>query len=182
MGFKGLDLEGRVAVVLGGTSGIGMALTKGLAEAGASVVPSSRRKEQVEEAAAEVEKRGRKALRLQSDVTDRASLEAALKDTIAGLGPVDILVNCAGRTKRTPSLDVPEDEWQAILETNLTGTMRACQVFGRHMTGAGLRPHRQHRVPRLVRRPLRGRGLHREQGGGGRSHPRPRPRVGAARA
>jgi NAD(P)-dependent dehydrogenase (short-subunit alcohol dehydrogenase family) len=137
VGLKGLDLEGRVAVVLGGTSGIGMALTKGLAEAGANVIPSSRRREQVEEAAAEVEKRGRKTLRLPSDVTDRASLESVLQGTIAGLGPVDILVNCAGRTKRTPSLDVPDDEWQAILETNLTGTMRACQVFGRHMTEKG---------------------------------------------
>src|SRR5262249_59512083 len=125
VGFKGLDLDGRVAVVLGGTSGIGMALTKGLAEAGASVVPSSRRREQVDEAAAEVEKRGRKALRLQSDVTDRPSLESVLEQTVKALGQVDVLVNCAGRTKRTPSLEVPEDEWQPILQTNLTGTMRA---------------------------------------------------------
>src|SRR5215468_3548140 len=114
-----------------------MALTKGLAEAGASVVPSSRRREQVDEAAAEVEKRGRRALRLTSDVTDRPSLESVLEQTVKALGQVDVLVNCAGRTKRTPSLEVPEDEWQAILETNLTGTMRACQVFGRHMTERG---------------------------------------------
>jgi NAD(P)-dependent dehydrogenase (short-subunit alcohol dehydrogenase family) len=135
--LKKLDLDGRVAVVLGGTSGIGLALTKGLAEAGADVVASSRRREQVDAAAAEVEARGRRAPRILSDVTDRPSLEAALRETTKTLGQVDILVNCAGRTKRTPSLDVPEDEWQAILETNLTGTMRACQVFGRHMIERG---------------------------------------------
>ena len=137
MTFKALDLEGRVAVVLGGTSGIGLALTKGLAEAGADVVASSRRREQVAAAAAEVEARGRRAPRILSDVTDRPSLESALREVTKTLGKVDILVNCAGRTKRTASLDVPEDEWQAILETNLTGTMRACQVFGRHMIERG---------------------------------------------
>ncbi len=135
--FKALDLSGRVAVVLGGTSGIGLALTKGLAEAGADVVPSSRRREQVDAAAAEVEAQGRRALRISSDVTDRASLEAALRETMRAFGKVDILVNCAGRTKRTPSLDLPEEEWQAILETNLTGTLRGCQVFGRHMAERG---------------------------------------------
>ena len=124
-------------MVLGGTSGIGLALTKGLAEAGADVVPSSRRREQVDAAATEVEAHGGRALRISADVTDRASLEAALRETTRALGKVDILVNCAGRTKRTPSFDLPEEEWQAILETNLTGTLRGCQVFGRHMAERG---------------------------------------------
>ncbi|HXB53174.1 MAG TPA: SDR family oxidoreductase [Vicinamibacteria bacterium] len=137
MTLRALDLTGRVAVVLGGTSGIGLALARGLAEAGADVVPSSRRREQVEAAAAEIEGLGRRTLRLTTDVTDRASLEAARERILAGLGKVDILVNSAGRTKRTPTLDLPEEEWTAILDTNLTGTLRACQVFGRHMLDRG---------------------------------------------
>lgn len=137
MSLPALGLEGRVAVVTGGTSGIGLALVRGLAEAGADVVPLGRRLDLVDAAAAEVEARGRRALRLGADVTDRASLEAALRETLAALGGVDILVNCAGRTKRTPSLDLSEEEWSAILETNLTGTFRASQVFGRHMLERG---------------------------------------------
>ncbi len=131
------SLSGRVAVVTGGTSGIGLALVRGLAEAGADVVPVSRRKEQVDAAADEVEQRGRRAVRVPADVGDRASLEAALGATVERLGKVDILVNCAGITKRRPTLDVPDEEWNAILETNLTGTLRACQVFGRHMLEQG---------------------------------------------
>ena len=133
MPYAPLDLTGRVAVVVGGTSGIGQAIALGLAEAGADVVPTSRRMEQVEATAAEVERRGRRTLRVASDVTDRASLERLLAESLLALGKVDIMVNAAGRTKRVPSLDMPEEDWQAILETNLTGALRACQVFGRHM-------------------------------------------------
>jgi len=132
-----LPLDGRVAVVVGGTSGIGLALARGLADAGADVAPLSRRQEQVDAAAGEVEQRGRRAARITGDVADRASLEAALAAVVAQLGKVDILVNCAGITKRTPTLDVTDDEWTSILGTNLTGTWRACQVFGRHMLGNG---------------------------------------------
>jgi len=131
--YAPLELTGKVAVVIGGTSGIGRALGRGLAEAGADVVPTSRRREQVEEAAREIEALGRRTQRLVTDVTQRASLEAALTAVVAGLGRVDVLVNCAGRTKRQPTLELDEAEWNAILETNLTGTLRACQVFGRHM-------------------------------------------------
>jgi NAD(P)-dependent dehydrogenase (short-subunit alcohol dehydrogenase family) len=137
MGFKGFDLTGKVAVVVGGTSGIGRAITCGLAEAGADVVPTSRRREEVEAAAKDVESRGRKAVRVTSDVTDLVSLESALTATLEDLGKVDILVNCAGRTKRQPTLDVSEEDWNAILDTNLTGTLRACRVFGRHMLERG---------------------------------------------
>jgi NAD(P)-dependent dehydrogenase (short-subunit alcohol dehydrogenase family) len=137
MTYAPLDLTGRVAFVTGGTSGIGRALAFGLAEAGADVVPSSRRREEVEKTAAEIEARGRRTVRIASDVTDRASLEAALLATLKGLGRVDILVNCAGTTKRQATLDLPESEWNRILETNLTGTLRACQIFGRHMLERG---------------------------------------------
>jgi NAD(P)-dependent dehydrogenase (short-subunit alcohol dehydrogenase family) len=131
------SLEGRVAVVVGGTSGIGLALARGLAVAGADVVPMSRRSDQVNAAAAEIEELGRRSVRVTADVSDRASLEAALQATVAQLGHVDIVVNCAGITKRRPTLEVPDEEWNAILETNLTGTLRSCQVFGRHMLERG---------------------------------------------
>src|SRR3989441_5334356 len=133
MSYTPLELNGKVAVVVGGTSGIGRAIAHGLADAGADVVPTSRRAEQVEVAATEIEKRGRRSLRLPSDVSDRESLQRVLDETVKAFGKVDILVNSAGRTKRAPTLDFSEDDWNDIMETNLTGTLRACQVFGRHM-------------------------------------------------
>jgi NAD(P)-dependent dehydrogenase (short-subunit alcohol dehydrogenase family) len=131
------SLEGKIAVVTGGTSGIGRAIALGLAEAGADVVATGRRRQQVEEAAAEIEARGRKSLPQPSDVNDRASLEKLLAATLAKFGKVDILVNCAGIIKRTPTLDLGEEEWASILNTNLTGTLRASQIFGRHMIERG---------------------------------------------
>lgn len=131
--FKGFDLTGRVAVVVGGTSGIGRALARGLAEAGADVVATGRRQALVDEVADEIAAAGRRTARLTVDVGDRGSLEALRDGVAAQVGPCDILVNCAGRTKRSPTLDVDEAEWDAILETNLTGTLRACQVFGPSM-------------------------------------------------
>jgi NAD(P)-dependent dehydrogenase (short-subunit alcohol dehydrogenase family) len=133
MGYVGLELDGQVAVVIGGTSGIGQAIACGLAEAGADVVPTSRRAEQVENAARQIEALGRRSLRVTSDVTDRASLEGLLNAAVQAFGKVDILVNAAGRTKRTPILETDEREWNEILETNLTGALRAGQIFGRHM-------------------------------------------------
>ncbi|MGD9629000.1 MAG: SDR family NAD(P)-dependent oxidoreductase [Pyrinomonadaceae bacterium] len=137
MSYSKLDLSGQTSIVVGGTSGIGLSIAKGLAEAGSDVVCTSRRQEQVEYAAAAIEAIGRKTLRTTSDVSDRGSLEDLLSEAVSKLGKVDILVNSAGITKRTPTLDVSDDEWNAILETNLNGTLRACQVFGRHMIGNG---------------------------------------------
>lgn len=137
MTLPALSLEGRVAVVVGGTSGIGLALARGLAAAGADVVPTSRNPGQVEAAAAGVEALGRRSLRVTADVTDRGSLEKALAACVGALGRVDVLVNCAACTSRTPTLELGEQEWHRILDTNLTGTLRACQVFGRHMLERG---------------------------------------------
>jgi NAD(P)-dependent dehydrogenase (short-subunit alcohol dehydrogenase family) len=131
------DLAGRVAVVVGGTSGIGRALAVGLAEAGADVVATGRRAALCDEVAAEIEARGRRTLRQPCDVADRASLEALRDATLAAFGHVDVLVNCAGKTKRTPTLEVSEFEWDDILATNLTGTLRACQVFAPPMLERG---------------------------------------------
>jgi len=132
-----LPLAGRVAVVVGGTTGIGRALSEGLAEAGADVVPASRRAEEVEAAATAVEARGRRSLRVTCDVTRRESLDALLAASLERFEVVDILVNCAGRTLRVPSLEMSEAQWGEVLDTNLTGTLRACQVFGRHMLERG---------------------------------------------
>ena len=137
MGKNIFDLTGKVAVVTGGTSGIGLAIALGLADAGAHVVASSRRMEQVEEAAAKIEAKGSKSLRLASDVKDRASLEALRSATLNEFGQVDILINSAGKIKREPTLTVTEDTWNDIMDTNLTGTLRACQIFGQPMLDRG---------------------------------------------
>jgi NAD(P)-dependent dehydrogenase (short-subunit alcohol dehydrogenase family) len=132
-----MSLEGKTVVVTGGTSGIGRALAIGLAEAGANVVASGRREQQLAETAAAIEATGSKTLRITSDVCDRASLQNLLNATVEDFGRVDILVNCAGVIKRTPTLDVTDEEWEGIINTNLNGTLRACQVFGRHMLEHG---------------------------------------------
>lgn len=131
--YKQLDLEGKVAVVVGGSSGIGKTLALGLAQGGADVVSSARRKELVDELADEIEALGKRSLRVTCDVADRSSLERLLKACLEAFGKVDILVNAAGITKRAPTLDYKEEDWNRIIETNLTGSLRACQVFGRHM-------------------------------------------------
>jgi NAD(P)-dependent dehydrogenase (short-subunit alcohol dehydrogenase family) len=133
MSYSRLELNDKTAVVIGGTSGIGLAIAKGMAEAGADVIPTSRRQDQVEAAAHEIETRGKRSLRISSDVSDRSSLQRVLEGSIKAFGKVDILVNSAGRTKRAPTIDFTEEDWNSILDTNLTGTLRAAQVFGRHM-------------------------------------------------
>lgn len=133
MGYKPLDLEGKVAVVAGGSSGIGKIIALGLAKAGADVVASARRIDLVKALADEIESLGRRSLRVSSDVTDRASLQNLLKACLDAFGKVDILVNAAGITKRAPTMDFLETDWNQIIETNLTGALRTCQIFGRHM-------------------------------------------------
>lgn len=133
MANTSLDLHNKVAVVIGGTSGIGRTLALGLAKAGADVIPTARRAELVEQVASQIESLGRKTLRVSSDVTDRGSLESLLDAILGAFRRVDILVNCAGFNQRTPTLDYPEADWNRLMDTNLNGTLRGCQVFGRHM-------------------------------------------------
>ncbi|MBS2026176.1 MAG: SDR family oxidoreductase, partial [Deltaproteobacteria bacterium] len=137
MAIDRLSLTDQVAVVIGGTTGIGKTLSIGLAEAGAHVVASSRRQSEVDQTADEIERRDRKTLRLTSDVLERASLERVRAEVLAKFGRVDILINCAGRTLKAPALDVSDADWNAVLETNLTGTFRSCQTFGRPMLEQG---------------------------------------------
>jgi len=133
MGYPALDLNSKTAVVVGGTSGIGLTLAKGLARSGADVIPTGRRKKLVQDAVCEIAKMGRKSVAIECDVSDRSSVEGLCKRVHDEFGKVDILVNCAGITQRTPTLDQDEAEWNRILDTNLTGTLRSCQIFGKKM-------------------------------------------------
>ena len=129
MGYKKLELDGKAAVVIGGSSGIGRTLARGLAEAGADVVPTARRADLVNAVAAEIESLGRRTLRACCDVTDRESLAKVLQASVQAFGKVDILVNVAGLNQRAPTLDFPQADWDRLINTNLTGTLRACQIF-----------------------------------------------------
>jgi NAD(P)-dependent dehydrogenase (short-subunit alcohol dehydrogenase family) len=133
MPFPGLDLASRTAVVIGATSGIGKAIALALADAGADVVPTGRREKLAREVAGLVEERGRRSLVIGADVSDSHSLRRLADAALEKFGKVDILVNAAGRTVRRPTLEVPDEEWNEIMDTNLTGMLRACRVFGRHM-------------------------------------------------
>ena len=133
MGHPLFDLKNRTAVVIGGTSGIGLTLAKGLAEAGANVIATGRRSELVQKITSEIRDIGVRSLALRCDVTDAADVESLLAAACKEMGGVEILVNCAGRTKRTATLELSDAEWNEILDINLTGTLRACRIFGRHM-------------------------------------------------
>ena len=132
-----LLLTGKTAVVVGGTLGIGRALALGLAAAGADVVATSRAQSGVDAVAASIEALGRRTLRIASDVTDRSSLVQLRDAMLAEFGTVDILVNSAGTTRRIPTLECTEEIWGSIMDVNLTGTLRACQIFGSAMLERG---------------------------------------------
>jgi NAD(P)-dependent dehydrogenase (short-subunit alcohol dehydrogenase family) len=127
------DLSGRLAVVVGGTSGIGRAIALGLADAGADVVVTGRRESLVGEVAGEIEQRGRKSLRIAADVADTAALEKVKNACLETFGRLDVMVYAAGTTKRVPTLQMDDADWHRIMDTNLTGMLRSCQVFGREM-------------------------------------------------
>ncbi len=123
------DLTGRVAVVIGGTSGLGRTIAMGLAEAGAAVISSGRRQELVDEVSAAIAALGRETLNYSVNVSDRKSVDTFRDAVMERFGRVDVLVNAAGRIKRTPAKDLLEQEWDDILDTNLTGMLRCCQAF-----------------------------------------------------
>ena len=123
--------------MIGGTSGIGRAIALGLAQSGADVVASARKTEEVASVAEEIRECGRRTLEMAADVLDRRSLQNLRAEMLAAFGKIDILVNAAGITQRVPTLECPEEDWTAILDTNLTGTFRACQVFAPGMVERG---------------------------------------------
>jgi NAD(P)-dependent dehydrogenase (short-subunit alcohol dehydrogenase family) len=133
MNSTSLRLQGKIAVVVGGTSGIGRAISLGLADADAAVVASARNKDKVNSVAAELEAKNCRTLRVTCDIGSRVSLEELLQQVLQHFGKVDVLVNCAAKIRRAPTLTFPEEEWKDILDTNLTGTLRSCQIFGKHM-------------------------------------------------
>jgi NAD(P)-dependent dehydrogenase (short-subunit alcohol dehydrogenase family) len=124
-----MDLTGRVAVVMGGTSGLGRKLAVGLARAGANVVPTGRREQMVAEACAEVEQAGGKTVRAVCDIGSRQSVDSFRGVVLGAFGDVDILVNAAGQIFRKPTINVTEQEWNNLLDVNLTGMLRSCQSF-----------------------------------------------------
>jgi NAD(P)-dependent dehydrogenase (short-subunit alcohol dehydrogenase family) len=137
LGFGRFDLSGKCAVVIGGTSGLGKAIALGIAEAGADVVAASRRQEETDLVTAEIEGLGRRSLRATVDVRDRSSIELLQRKVLDSFRKVDILVNAAGITHKTPTLECSEEEWTSILDINLNGTWRSCQIFGKTMVGQG---------------------------------------------
>ena len=132
-----LDLTGRVAVVIGGTSGIGRTLAAGLAAAGADVAPTGRRESLVEEACSEIEAAGRKTLRHTCDAGSRESIDSFRDAVLAEFGRVDVLLNAAGQTFRQPTAAVTEEDWNRILDVNVTGMLRTCQSFYRALAASG---------------------------------------------
>jgi NAD(P)-dependent dehydrogenase (short-subunit alcohol dehydrogenase family) len=123
------DLSNRVAVVIGGTSGIGRAIALGLAEQGAEVVPTGRRPIHIDEVCTAVEALGRRTLRHMTDIRDRLSVDSLRDTVLQEFGRVDILVNAAGFTFRQPTIKLCEEQFSSILDTNLTGALRSCQSF-----------------------------------------------------
>jgi NAD(P)-dependent dehydrogenase (short-subunit alcohol dehydrogenase family) len=127
------NLAGKCAVVVGGTSGLGKAIALGLADAGADVVASSRSSKAVEATASAIEAKGRKTLRVPCDILDRGTLQHLHDAVLSAFGHIDILVNSAGITRRIPTLECSEDIWRNIMNVNLNGDLRTCQIFGKTM-------------------------------------------------
>src|SRR5579872_706025 len=113
------DLTGRLAVVIGGTSGIGRSMALGFAQAGADVIAAGRRPEMVKQVADLIRAEGRRTLEHTVDVSDRDSVNTFRDAVVAGFGSIDVLLNVAGRIKRTPTKDLSEEEWNGIIDTNL---------------------------------------------------------------
>ena len=131
------DLNGRVAVVMGATSGLGRAIAIGLAQHGADVVPSGRRKELVESACKEIEAAGKRTLAKPADAQDRRSIDSLRDAVLAQFGRVDILVNAAGNVVRSPIAALKEEQWSSVIDTHLNGAFRACQSFYEPLKASG---------------------------------------------
>ena len=130
MGFSADTLRDRVAIVTGASQGIGRAIAVELAKVGAHVVACSRRLPSLETVAAEVRAQGRQALALACDVGDAGQVEEAVARTVKTFGRIDLLVNNAGYRIRAPLEDLPRQEWDAMVQTNLTGVFLFSQAGG----------------------------------------------------
>jgi gluconate 5-dehydrogenase len=135
--MKLFDLSGRTALVTGSSMGIGFALARGLAEAGASVVLNARRREKLEDAAETLRSEGHEVHLLPFDVTDHAGVASAVNAFEAETGPIDILVNNAGMQHRTPLQDFPAEKFEQLLQTNIASVFHVGQACARHMIARG---------------------------------------------
>lgn len=135
--FARFSLAGRIALVTGASSGIGAHLARSLAAAGADIVLAARRLERLEGLRKDIETEGRRALSVRLDVTDRASVEFAVEAAEAELGPIDILINNAGMADTQSFLDMSEEFWRNVIDTDLTGVWRVGQVVARKMVPRG---------------------------------------------
>jgi NAD(P)-dependent dehydrogenase (short-subunit alcohol dehydrogenase family) len=135
--MNALDLRGRTAVVIGGTSGLGRAIALGLADAGADVVATGRRFDLVETVAAEIEQKGRRTLRATADALSRESIDQLRDAVVQNFGGADVLVYAAGRIAKVATNDMPESEWNSIQDTNVTGALRSAQAFYETLKASG---------------------------------------------
>ncbi|MGV3465867.1 MAG: SDR family NAD(P)-dependent oxidoreductase [Heyndrickxia sp.] len=133
MYLPSFSLEGKTAIVTGAGRGIGRAIAIGMAEAGADVAIIARTETDLQSTAAEIEKLGRKSYIVITDVTKREQVKSAIDKIIGEAGKIDILVNNAGMNIRSKALDVTDEEWQQIMDTNLKSAFMFSQEVGRHM-------------------------------------------------
>ncbi len=127
------SLKGRVAVVTGASSGLGLQMSKGFAGQGADVVIMARRLEKLEKVAEEIRSMGVKCLPLQCDVTKTDQIEKAAEAAIKEFGKVDILVNNAGASKNSGVLDMTDEDWNFTLDADLTSVFKVTRAFAKHM-------------------------------------------------
>lgn len=132
-----MRLHDKIAIVTGAGRGIGRAIALRYAREGASVALASRTLEQLDELKQEIEAGGGRAIAIETDVSDEAQVEAMVGRTIRELGRVDILVNSAGIVAAKPAEELPANEWQRIIDINMTGTLLCCQAAGRAMLQSG---------------------------------------------
>jgi NAD(P)-dependent dehydrogenase (short-subunit alcohol dehydrogenase family) len=134
---KLFDLTDRVAIVSGGSMGLGLQMAEGLAEMGANLVLCARKQERCEQAAETLRSRGVQTLALACDVKDKAAIQQVVGETRAKFGRIDILINSAGVSWGAPVEDMTLEQWDKVLSTNLTGTFLFCQAAGKAMVGQG---------------------------------------------
>lgn len=135
--LAGGRLAGRTALVTGAGKGLGRAIALGFAGEGANVVLMARTRADLDAVAREVEALGRQALVAVADATDSRQVEAAVEQAVAHFGRVDVLAHAAGGSLRKPSVDVTDEEWDAVIAANLSSTFKVCRAVGRRMLAQG---------------------------------------------
>ncbi|SEN49184.1 SDR family oxidoreductase [Palleronia pelagia] len=137
MSLSLFDLTGKRALITGSSQGIGHALARGLADAGAEIVLNGRDAAKLDKAAADLRDRGATVHTLAFDVTDAGAVRAAIDGFEEATGPIDILVNNAGVQHRAPLEDFPPEDFERLLRINVTGVFNAAQAAARHMIARG---------------------------------------------